>query len=50
MKSPYKVLFSNDTTNIASCKSPYSPEITFRYVPKEGRPEGSDEMERMQAL
>jgi len=29
MKAPYKVLFSNDTTNINSCTSPYSPRRTW---------------------
>jgi len=45
MKAPYHVLFSNDTTNIVSCKSPYSPERTFRYVPKEDSPTAPDERE-----
>ena len=33
VKSPYEVLFSNDTTNINSCSSPYSPKRTF--VPRD---------------
>jgi hypothetical protein len=28
MKAPYKVLFSNDTTNILTCNSPYHPWLT----------------------
>lgn len=36
MKAPYKVLFSNDTTNINSCTSPYSPKRTWALNEKTG--------------
>lgn len=33
MKAPYKVLFSNDTTNIEQCTSPYSPQRWTHHGP-----------------
>ncbi|MEK6795775.1 MAG: hypothetical protein AABZ39_13420 [Spirochaetota bacterium] len=30
MKAPYKVLFSNDTTGLSNCKSPYNPHPAFK--------------------
>lgn len=36
MKAPYKVLFSNDTTNMNTCSSPYSPKRTFVKNPQAG--------------
>ncbi len=39
MKAPYKVLFSNDTTNINSCSSPYSPKRTYTKNPQTGKEE-----------
>ena len=36
-KAPYKVLFSNDTTNIETCTSPYSP-VEFDREAKPGQP------------
>lgn len=40
MKTPYKVLYSNDTTNISTCSSPYSPQRTWRYVSGTGAEAG----------
>ncbi len=36
MKSPYKVLFSNDTTNIETCSSAFSPGSNIHRDPAQG--------------
>ena len=39
MKAPFHVLFSNDTTNINTCSSPYSPARTWVMNKKTGKEE-----------
>ncbi len=37
MKAPYKVLFSNDTTGLSTCKSPYNPHPNWELDGKSGK-------------
>ena len=36
--NPYHVLFSSDTTNILTCKSPYNERAGLRLDPAKGKP------------
>jgi len=36
MKAPYKVLFSNDTTGLSTCKSPYNPKPNWTLDERSG--------------
>lgn len=38
MTVPYRVLFSNDTTNILTCKSPYNERAGLGLDPATGKP------------
>ena len=37
MSTPYRVLFSNDTTNILTCKSPYNEHGCMGIDPQTGK-------------